>query len=194
VRGFGRHNRSGRAYAVSSMTPIIKGHEAALQTYLNGLTTSPFARFSEVHFARWVLIDQWKTSWPGAPRRPLQLKSQYLCFGAAVTAPDDASAPLLPQSFLRRIPEVMPVEADEVWGHCVGYPGSAKVDEVAAYLERSLLDTVLFYVGYPDATVAQVRQAVARRDGFAQFARTHQHSDPAQLQQDYIREAATWQL
>lgn len=194
-RRFGRYNRSGRAYAVTSMAPIIKGHEAELQKYIAGLATSPFARFAEVHFARWVLIDQWKLSWPGAPRKPLRLKSQYLLFDAAVTAPDDASAALLPQSFLRRIPEVMPAEADGAWGHCVGYPGSAKGDAVAAYLERSLLETVLFYVGYPNATVADVRQAVSRRDAFAQFARTHQgESDPARLQQEYITEAATWQL
>lgn len=186
-------NRSGRAYAVTSMTPIVKGREASLLAYLDGLTTSPFTKFDEVHFARWVVIDQWKFSWPRAPKRPLQLKSHYLLFSAAVTAPDDAGAQRLPQTFLRRIPALVPDVADAVWGHCVGYPGSGDPGGVAAYLERSLLSTVLFYVGYPDATVQDVRRAIAVRDSFVDFARTHQGvTNPAQLQQDYIAEAATW--
>ncbi len=192
---FGVHNRNGRAYAVASLTPVRHGQEAVLQAHLAGLTVSPFTALDDVHMARWVVIDQLKFGWPGAPRRPTRLKSRYLVFSASVTAPDAASAGQLPESFLRHIAEHIPGPADAVWENCVGYPGAADVDAFVAYLRRSLLDTLLFHVGYPDATVGQVRNALARRDSLVSFMRTHQdEQDPTRLQQQYLSEAATWDL
>ncbi len=186
-------NRNGHSYAVTSLTPILPGRAAALEAHLAGLTVSPFADLEAVHFARWLVVDQLKFGWPGAPRRPTKLRSQYLVFSASVTASDADSARTLPGSFLAEIAERIPAAADAVWGNCVGYPGASSVDTFATYLGRSLLDTVLFHVGYPDTTVDQVRTALARRDSLVRFIRSHQHvTDAAQLQQQYVSESATW--
>jgi hypothetical protein len=193
LRRSGASNRNGNSYAITSLTPIRTGREAELKAHLAGLAVSPFAELDSVHFARWLVIDQVKLAWPGAPRRRTQLRSQYLVFSASVTAPDADSARTLPDSFLAEIAERIPVAADAVWGNCVGYPGASSVDAFVGYLRRSLLDTVLFHVGYPDVTVRQVRTALARRDSLVRFIRAHQDvKDPAQLQQLYVAESATW--
>jgi hypothetical protein len=190
---WGAHNRNGRSYAVTSLTPIRPGQEPELKAHLVGLIVSPFAELEGVHFARWMIIDQVKLGWPGAPRRRTQLRSQYLLFTASITAPDAASARRQPESFLRQIAERIPQAADAVWGNCVGYPGASSVDAFTSYLRHSLLDSVLFHVGYRDVTVQQVRTALARRDALVRFIRAHQDvTDPAQLQQRYVAESATW--
>ena len=123
------------------------------------------------------------------------MQSQYLLFTASVTRPDAAAANDLPESFLRQVAETIPEQADAIWGSCVGYPGSASVDASVDYLRRSLLDTLLFHVGYPNATVQQVRQALARHDALVDFARRHQaEPDPATLQLAYVTESASWGL
>ena len=48
---------------------------------------SPLAKVPDVQFARWVIIDQLRTDWAGAPKPPPRLKSDYLLFSADVTAP-----------------------------------------------------------------------------------------------------------
>jgi hypothetical protein len=68
------------------------------------------------------------------------------------------------------------------------------IDASVAYLKRSQLDTVLFYVGYDDATPADVRRAAAGRELLSTFARMNQGLDPAALKSAYLREAATWDL
>ena len=192
-RRWGAHNRNGTSYAVTSLTPIRPGREAELEAHLAGLVVSPFAQLETVHFARWLILDRLNFAWPGAPRRRTQLRSQYLIFTASVTAPDAASARSLPESFLRQIAEQIPQAADAVWENCVNYPGAGSVDAFTSYLRRSLLDSVLFHVGYPDATVHQVRTALARRDSLVRFIRSHQGvTDPTQLQQQYVSESATW--
>ena len=189
---FGRFNRNGTSYAVSSLTPIRSGREDALREHLRTLAVSPFADLPDVHVARWLLIDQMKLQWPGAPKRKTRLRSQYLLFSASVTAADPQSAQQLPRSFLAAIATTIPRQADAVWGNCVNYPGAARVEEFVSYLERSLLDTLLFHAGYP-ATVTEVRRALALRDGFARFAMANQAvSDPAQLRENFITESAPW--
>lgn len=197
-RGPGARSRSGRSYAFTSLTPIRAGHGEGLTAHLSDLPMgreSPLARLPYVHFARWLVIDQLKTDWSGAPRDPTRLQSGYLLFTASITGPDSGRyAKELPGSFLRELAQV-PEAADAIWGNCVGYPGSASVDEFVAYFLKSQLDTLLFYLGYPNATVEQVNHALAARDGLMGFARRHQgDDDPARLQQAYVEESATWPL
>jgi hypothetical protein len=179
-----------------SLTPIVHGHEAALANHLTGLqeTGGPLAQLPSVHFGRWLVIDRLKMSWPGAPRQPTRLQSQYLLFTASLTAPAEGTyARRLPGSFLTELAAAIPDDADAIWRHCVGYPGVTPLAAFVRYLTTSQLDTLLFHVGYPDVTVGEVRQALAARDGLASFARNHQdEANPAVLQEAYLKESATW--
>jgi hypothetical protein len=90
-------SRSGRSFAVTLLTPVRAGAAGRLGAYLDALGTdgaSPLAALPYVHFARWVVIDQLKTGWPGTPAPPPRLASSYLLFGASVTAPaEDHTTP-----------------------------------------------------------------------------------------------------
>jgi hypothetical protein len=179
------------------MTPIRAGEEPALASHLRTLGAgdkSPLAALPYVHFGRWMIIDQLKADWSGAPSPPPRLKSQYLLFSASLTAPADGTyAAELPGSFFRELVARIPAEADAIWRHCVGYPGSSDSDAFVRYLDRSRLETSLFYVGYPDVTVGEVRAAVTARHSLIAFALNHQaEQDPVALQRAYIEESRTW--
>ncbi len=187
------NNRSGTACAVISFTPILDGHEAALREHLGSLVPSPFAELSEVHFARLMVLDRLKSDWPGAPRERTELRSAYLLFTASITADDEAAAAALPGTFLERIARQVPEGANAVWSHCLGFPGVDDPRAFADYISRSLLDSSLFYVGYPGATVQQVRAALARRDRLLDFAQWAQdQTDQALVQQRYLAESTSW--
>ena len=181
VRALGRRDagsRSGRSYAVTLITPIRRGEEQALAAHLQGLggpEQSPLAKLPYVHFGRWLVIDQLKLDWPGAPPSRPQLRSQYLYFSASVTAPAEGGyAGDMPEAFFRDLATRIPKEADDIWTHCVGYPGAADADAFVRYLAASQIHTSLFYVGYPDVTVDEVRRAVATRKSLIAFALAHQ--------------------
>jgi hypothetical protein len=198
----GGGSRSGRSYVITLLTPIKPGAEADLAAHIARLSSdeSPLAKLPYVHFGRWVVIDQLKTDWPGAPSRPSRLKSQYLLFTATMTipaekhvSPEKRYSERLPESFLHELRARMPDEADAIWGHCLGYPGVSDADDFVRYLAAGQLESSLVYAGYPDVTVDEVRQALAARDSLVAFARAHQgERDAAELQQAYLKESSTW--
>lgn len=197
-------SRSGRSFALTLLTPVLPGKTETLAAYLHELGVgdkSPLSRLPYVHFARWVVVDQLKTDWPGAPVPRPSLKSAYLLFTANVTGPAEEQpsggaedyVKRLPESLLHEIRARMPAEANAIWSHCYGFPGLADADAFVSYLARSQLDTSLFHVGYADVTVDDVRQALAARDSLVSFARDHQHEQDAErLQHAYLEESPTW--
>jgi hypothetical protein len=200
----GGGSRSGRSYAVTLLTPVRPEAARDLAAHLRGLARgadSPLAKLPYVHFARWLVIEQLKTDWPGAPVPPPRLQSPYLLFTVSLTAPDeehvrareDQYVERLPESFLHELRARIPAEVDAIWGHCFGYPGTGDAEAFVRYLAQSQIETALFHVGYPDVTVDEVRRALRLREQFIDFARDHQDErDPSRLQQAYLQESPTW--
>lgn len=196
-------SRSDRSFAITLLTPIRPDATTELAAEIDALgvgNCSPLAKLGFVHFGRWVIIDQLKTNFPDPPVPQPKLRSEYLLFSACVTGPIDDADPAtngyvkqLPASFLREIWQEIPGTADAIWRHCWNFPGVNDRDAFVRYLAKSQVNTSLFHVGYPQATVEEVRRAIAKRDRFIAFAREHQgEPDPAALQQAYRRESATW--
>src|SRR4051812_2439373 len=167
--------RAARSCAVTTLSAVeprdVCPLRETLKSYRDG--PSPLARLDDVHFARWVVIDELKTDFPGAPRRRPRLKSAYLLFDATVTIPAGRRADF-PEVFFADIWACLPAAAHAVWGHCVGYPGAAGRDAFVAYLMAARLPTAVHRFGYPGATVDDVRRALKLRDDFARFALDHQ--------------------
>ena len=171
----GAFNVLGQAYFFLAMTPIIAGHEIALRAHLRALPLqdgSPLAKVPRTHFGRWVIMPQ--PAFEGAPMHPAPFKSQYLFFSASF----DGDLP----SYLDDLCTLIPDEADAIWGHCAGYPGSKDRTAFGRYLTHNQINTEVPFSAYPQATVQRVRESLELRDRILKFAVDTQGVDPAELQ------------
>lgn len=189
-------NRSGRWYAVTLITPIEPGQTDDLASILRGFGTrqsSPLAKLPDVHFARWVIIDHLHTNWPGAPKAPPRLRSDYLLFSADVITPASRASEL-PEAFFRDLLAHIPDEVTAVWSRCRGFPGTARSDAFVSYLAASQIELGLYYAAYPGGTVDEIRHALWVRGRLATFVLEQQRvaTTPAKLKDDYLRASESW--
>ena len=88
-------------------------------------------------------------------------------------------------------PDVITVnEADDWWGHCVGYPGRSDTAAFRSWIKAHQVHTQLFANAYPGATVQDVREALAAREQIVAFAAETHGLDAAALQQRFLAEFA----
>ncbi len=186
TRAAGNH-RDG-SYSIVILAPIRAGARDALARTLGDLgPDSPLAALDEVHFGRWIVIDQLKTDFPGRPKRPAQLDCPYLLFSAEYTPPGGDYAP--PRTFLERLVRVP--KAADVWAHCEGF-GTDEAQRVA-FLAKHRCDTTLYFAGYPGVSPERVKAALRRRKALTRFVLDHRDErDAATLQRRYLEEAARW--
>ena len=192
-------NRRGGSYAVMVMTPILPDRTNDCRDVLRSLPRgqgSPLARIPDVHFARWVVIDGPRLGYPGAPRWPTRLQSDYLLFSADLTPPA-YRVDRLPESFFRDLAKHMGAECDEVWSHCWGYSDVNDVDAFVNYLEVSQIEVGLYFAAFPNLTPAEIMNALKGRRKLAEFVLRNQQAlasgaANARLQADYLRESETW--
>ena len=137
------------------------GARAAIERWPQG-PDSPFARLEAVHFARFVVI-------PGLERQVADqpaddLASPYLMFSAFFDGERDA--------FLTALCDELADEADSAWRHCRGYPGHPREHgaTVRRWLGEHRVPATAIFGAYPDASVRDVRRALAFRARFREFA------------------------
>jgi hypothetical protein len=156
----------------------IGNHTKAIRRLLLDLPTgsaSPLARVDTTHLARWVVVDD--VADEGYPAAEDHLKSAYLLF----TTNFDGTLDAYLDAMVERIPEVV----DGLWKHCVGYPGLQNRDAFKKYMRRCRLKTTFFFPAYPQATLAQVRQALALQRGFVDLFIANQGKPAAVQQQQF---------
>jgi hypothetical protein len=170
-------DRSGQAGALTVLTPIAPGAEPDVRAYLEGLRAgpSPLARVAGTHFGRWVIVSDLVAE---DEREPDHLAGPHLLF----TASFDGD----PERYLDALCDELAAEAEEIWGRCAGAPRPAAGAPLKAYLRAHHHKTGFFVAAYPQATVAQVRAALAQRDEAIAFARDAQGMDPAQLRAVFL--------
>ncbi len=162
----------GQAGALTVLTPVATGRVDALRetlARLPGGERSPLARLEGTHFARWVVV-------PGLLRGGSadgRAAAEHLLFTSTFDGAADA--------YLAAMRTLLRDEADTVWGHCDGYPGSSDERRFAEYMRRHRLRTNLFVAAYPNASVAEVRRALALRRRLRAFAPRAQDMAPAEL-------------
>ena len=168
-------NRSGQAYGLTVLTPILEDRVSALAAHLDTFgpqDASPLARVAGTHFARWVIIED--VVYEGGRQRRDNLKASRLLFTSNFDGPLGG--------YLEALRSELGDDADAVWGHCAGYPGRADAAAFAAYFRTHQVQSALFFGAYGDQTVAQVHVNVARRTRLIEFAMAAQGLEPGELQ------------
>jgi hypothetical protein len=171
-------NRVGGAYALTVFTPILPGRVDELEDYLENLPLgpeSPLARLETLHLSRIQIFRALVHQGPKQKHTDV-LKHAQLLFTSTFDGELDP--------FLGALAERVP-EADEWWGRCAGYPGRDDRAAFGAYVRSHQVDTGLFASALPDATVGDVRDALAQRERLVDFAVAAQDLDAAALQERF---------
>lgn len=133
----------------------------------------PFERLGNVHFARFVILDEAKDV-HGNVIRP------SLVFASNVDAPLDA--------YLDQLVTTAGEGLDRIYGHCEGYPeeGRRTPQSRLAYLQAHRIASQAFYVNTIGRTVHQVRQEARLWDALEDFVDERQragHEEAASLRE-----------
>ena len=173
-------NVSGQAYALTVLTPIRDGHLQPLTAHLDALPDgagSPLARVPRTHLARWVVIDDVKFQGAGQRRRD-NLTAARLLFTSNFDGDLDA--------YLEGLRTGMAEAADEVWSHCVGYPGHGERAAFADWFKAHQLEAALFFGAYGAHTVEEVHRNVDVRNRLIGFALEAQALDATDLKGRFL--------
>jgi hypothetical protein len=140
-----------------ALTPVAD--EGALRDELASWESgesSPLAQVAGTHFSRFVVL-------PGVPREEARqpddgLDQPYLMFSAFF----DGEPTVWLDAFCERLAD----ECERVWRHCRGYPGRATF---RPWLVEHRVTATAVFGAYPEATVDDVRAALAFRRRFREF-------------------------
>ena len=173
-------NIAGRTYSLMIWTPIQPGREADLRAYLEGLDKddSPLAKVPRTHMARWIVIPDM----PVAPGTDLHdpLGTQFLLFTSNFDGDVD--------SYLRELVELIPDEAAQIWGHCIGCPQPAEGAALKAYLHRNQVDSGVVFAAYGNASVGHVKRALDKRARLIDFAVRAQDMQSGERRAAFLQE------
>jgi hypothetical protein len=123
---------------------------------------SPFARVAPTHFARMVVIDELRRDVAAQPDN--EVTAPYLMFSAFFDVEPDA--------YLEAVCDAMGDELYAVLRHCRGCPGDlrSRGATLRAWLARHNVPATQIFAAYPDASLQDVRDALAFREAFRRFA------------------------
>ena len=177
-------NQNGKVYGLTILSPILEDegldicHSMQLRWYLGHLPRdhqSPFAKLSSTSLARLVVMDD--VVYVGAPACEEHLKSRYLVFETNFDGDLD--------TYLTRMAQETPEFVEEVWRHCVGYPGLSDLRAFIAYMKNCQVETTFFFADVNDRTVQTTLKALQTQSALAHFIARHQGQSPAELQRHF---------
>jgi len=164
---------------LTAITPDERPELAVLLERWQRAGQMPFRATRSTHFARWVILDRNPPVFPGAPFPPRPLQMDYLLF----TATFNGSV----AGFVEELRSTIGSVADEVWGHCVGYPGRADAAAFRRYFQHNTVPVHLWFSAY-DATVEEILTALQLRQRHIQFTLEHGRKPDEELAKEFKRE------
>jgi hypothetical protein len=174
----GDPNVVGQACALTAFMAVIPGHEDLLEMHLSAAPmafASPWAALRGLHFLRLHIVREFVHQGPSQRRDPLN--NAYLVTDASF----DGSFP----AFVRDMCLNAAGETGEVYGHCVGFPGTKDPAAFERWIEHNRIENGTVLIAYPDSTVADVRAGLEARERVAEFA-AHSHGfDAETLQREF---------
>lgn len=175
-------SRRAGATPLTVLTPIRAGAEAALAVHLRTLPEgerSPFHQLPGVHFAHLVVIERLRDDYLGAPLPPSSLAACYLLF----TSTFDGTV----AEHLAELRTRLGREADDIWGHCINYPGHERPQQFLEYFLRNRIRENRWHRAY-DATVPEIRAALELRRRHIEFALRARRLGEQELQEAFLAE------
>jgi hypothetical protein len=163
-------NKYGTAYGLTSLIPVERGREDALEAVLETFDplASPFGALPQAHFVRLLVIRD--LVYQGPPQTPERLDQPYLIF----TASFDGEL----EPFLRAV-AALP-ESREIFSHCRGYV--ADPAGFAAWVESCGKDNGYLLTPWPFKRVEDVREALRVQAGFGGLVENARGMSDAELQ------------
>lgn len=171
----------GQAFALTLLTRIVRDQEEGLLAALAALPKgpdSPLAALPGTHFARFVIVPDLVVR--SGTATPDEAATRYLLFSACFDGKLD--------DYLWAICECIPETADEIWGACDRYPGSADWNEFADWVEANRIRTNAFTGGYLDASLEKVGEALRQREWLRDFALRARGKEPVELRAAFLEE------
>lgn len=135
----------------------------------------PFSQFPQVHFARFVILEETIDPASGNTIAP------SLAFSSCIDAPTHA--------YTRSLVDVAASGLDKVFSHCENYPQQLTSSSRLAYLQRYHIKTQALYVNTIGRTVQQVLQEAELRDAIeAYLDRYRAQQVPSSLNAETVRQ------
>jgi hypothetical protein len=164
----GQGRQVGSVFALTTLSPVIRKRRAKLDDALRLVASfpplgRPLAALAFIHYARWSVLEAVPAPDGSGARR--RLKSSYLLFES------NYNGSL--RDYLNAFTDVIPHRLAGLWGNCLEFEDTVENADGAAadrllppwafrnYVERNELEVLHFHPAYPDATMIDVRQALA---------------------------------
>lgn len=183
-------NRCGVHYGYTALFPVGgKQGGGPLRVLLNGLDAheygSPFSGSTIIHLLRFIIID--RLPFEGYPAKEESLGSPYLVVMCDFDGEDVTD-------LARSLVEEAPAAVYDVFSHCVAFPftapsqlaGHNAVQDLADYLRRGQVETMLYLSDQPEARVGDVLRAIQAQMMFAEFAVASQAMEPKYLKDKFF--------
>jgi hypothetical protein len=168
---FGDRNKAigANVFALTILLRVKPGRAERLRADIRALDR-PFEEIGSTHFARLVVID--RLAFEGPIQDAPDIRGELLLFTAVVDG--DAWSDYLPRLYGGAL--------QPVWDGCVDAPGD--VAGFVRWMRANEVETRAFYWHY-DATVEQVRAALALRDQVRAFALANKYVTPDVLRDNF---------
>jgi hypothetical protein len=165
--------------SLTVLAPIADGRAEEVCAVVEALPSgaqSPFARVFGTHVARLTVV----AALEDRKLDPDPSTGSFLLF--ATDLEGDAAA------HLERLRNGFGHEADRIWGHCAGYPGTRRARAFRDWMLAHRIPTGFSVVPYPRASVQEVRDALAARRRLVEFALRARAMDDDTLKSEWLRE------
>jgi hypothetical protein len=181
-------NKSGNAYGLTLLCPIVAGlvkqapegmndltHADLIRVRLQQLTvneTSPMARVPNTYLCRfWVLSD---VPYQGHPALLEHLKSNYLVFSSNFYGELE--------DYLRGMWNAIEQDLRGILQYCVGFDRVTDAATFTEYIKRCQVDTTFSFNGSSDEPLAVQLKSLYLKQELSKFASANQGKSPADLQ------------
>jgi hypothetical protein len=163
----------------SALLPLREGEEGGVRQNLRTLPqgeASPFARLPGTHFARLTLVP------PLRDRKDRATSGLPFCLFFA------AEFEMFAGGYLDTLCTTVPDRADEMFGSCVGYPGTAAPAAFVGWMLDHRVVAGFSAHGYPGATATEVKSCLELRERIIAFALETRDLAPVELRERWARQ------